>query len=855
MMMRTLASLLAATMMAAVQPAVGTKDVDLVSLDMGGRVESATSNGGVTIDEGRLIDGNPRTSWFSAADGKFPVEIVFSFSGRQPALIQSITLVPSREAPTHPKDLEVWTSTESATAGFRKVTAFTAARDGVQTFPIPPVEARFVKLSILSNYGDPQRTSISKVKVIEGTKPGYQPLLARNADLTALVAGGVPPGWSAASASRPPAPPPAAASPAGEGCSVPRETTPAASETPRYSESRAVLVVTRENNVYPPFTYKPRPDLNPSDTIYTRIRMRTVTPTDARPAVFAGGEGIDTVVLSQVCDIQKSVSPEFKKALIAWVAAGHKLIIHDADRCGGKNATPPDYGFLPYKFATSSPGALGAKSGTLALLEDSELAHSKPSHPAFVDVADWKKSWNELGDSNSVSEWDAHWCGVLVGTNALGVSGFQEAYAHHGRGLIIYDGFDWDQGRAKAYRQLVTRELAVPFDPDPLTCRVPLTSFVITTESPLRVQPLAAGRSYVYPLTVLANQRYTGRVKLSVTSTPADPAIAGTLQPDTVDLGARGTSTLTVTTTPAVKKGGHVLAVRGVDAAGKASALCLNLAERRTGGLRVATAIAASGKTNNNLEIVLDMSGSMKLPLGKSTRIATARQVLETVLAKIPDDMNVGLRLYGHRFASRQQQTCTDSQLVLPMQKLNRARILSTVNRTQPRGETPLVYSILQTVNDLKAAGGGSVVLITDGEESCHGDPVAAARALRSSGLDMRLNIVGFTLTGKQTQQTLSTLAAATGGRFYSAQNGDALGRALLAATVSQFPYEIFDASGARVADGAVGGEAVELPPGQYKVVVTAADEQVVANAVAVSSGADVTVSLALKDGHFVIVR
>jgi hypothetical protein len=37
-------------------------------------------------------------------------------------------------------------------------------------------------------------------------------------------------------------------------------------------------------------------------------------------------------------------------------------------------------------------------------------------------------------------------------------NGFMEAYAHYGKGLIIYDGFDNDQAGGVAYRQLVTRE-------------------------------------------------------------------------------------------------------------------------------------------------------------------------------------------------------------------------------------------------------------------------------------------------------------------------------------------------------------------------------------------------------------
>jgi 2,4-dienoyl-CoA reductase-like NADH-dependent reductase (Old Yellow Enzyme family) len=67
----------------------------------------------------------------------------------------------------------------------------------------------------------------------------------------------------------------------------------------------------------------------------------------------------------------------------------------------------------------------------------------------------------------------------------------------------------------------------------------------------------------------------------------------------------------------------------------------------------------------------------MNLPLGKSTRIKTAREVLHDVLARIPDDFQIGLRLYGYRYGSRRKETCTDSQLVIPVQPNTRAGILT----------------------------------------------------------------------------------------------------------------------------------------------------------------------------------
>ena len=259
-------------------------------------------------------------------------------------------------------------------------------------------------------------------------------------------------------------------------------------------------------------------------------------------------------------------------------------------------------------------------------------------------------------------------------------------------------------------------------------------------------------------------------------------------------------------------------------------------------------------QTHRNLEIILDLSGSMKLPLGQSTRIATARKVLQEVLDKIPDDLNVGLRVYAHRYGSRQKDTCTDTELVSPIVKLDRRRIVAVANRLQPRGETPLVYSILQAPADLKAVGGGSLIVITDGEETCGGDPAKAARQLEDSGVPITLNIVGFTLSGKQTEQELSAFAEATGGQYYRAQDGEALGKAITTAALTRISYAVYDAKGMQVAKGVAGPLAEELEPGAYKVVVRAGDQELTER-VDVASGANVVLTVARRSGAFQLLR
>ena len=831
---------------------------DLVALDMGGRIERVTSNydhsawtamnllGTLPYDQG---------AW-SSADAElpknFPQDVVMSFFGRQQALVAAVVIdLHTRNDAKHwAKDVEIWTSMNEADNTFTKVAQKTLAdTPGDQTISFTPVQARFVKVRATSNWGDPSEVQMGRVKVLEGKAPGYKSMLERNPDLAALINGTpldkiLKPKAAAAPAAAPQAP-----GPTGPTC----EAALAAPQTltPKHGHSENVLVL--RGDEYEPVEHadpNTRKDLAPTDAaLYAGLTFTDITRVEyARPVMLLDGNGYDTIVLAQVCDT-KRLPDDFKKGLSPWVAEGHKLIIQDADTCDNE----PDYSFLPYKLATSNPGASGASSDRLLFVEENSIANNRPDDPSYLDVKSWLQgsngNHNELGDSNTVKQYDPHWCGSLFGTNVKHVNGFMETYAHVGAGLVIYDGFDNDQHGTPAYSRLVTRELAQPFDPDGLQCSARLGDFVVTTDQALKTQPMAPGRSYTYPLTLLSNQGYKGQIKLSASVSPADPTFAMKFAPDSVALTEISSDTFTVTTTDRSSAAPHVISVRGTDAAGKSNALCLALTERKTGGLSINAASLMTQKRAKNLEIILDESGSMKLALGKSTRIATAKAVLKDVLAKLPEDLNVGLRVYANRYPSRDKRTCTDTQLVAPIAKLDRDKILGIVNGTTPRGETPLVYSVLQAADDLKAKGGGSIVLVTDGEESCGGDPVAAGQKLKASGIDATLDIVGFTLTGKQVAAQLTKFAEETGGHYYTAQNQAALSSALTMATLDKLPFTAYDAAGKAVASGEVGGDPVELPPGQYKITVNAGDLKATAANVAIAQGKDTTLTLSMKAG------
>jgi len=255
-----------------------------------------------------------------------------------------------------------------------------------------------------------------------------------------------------------------------------------------------------------------------------------------------------------------------------------------------------------------------------------------------------------------------------------------------------------------------------------------------------------------------------------------------------------------------------------------------------------------------NLEIVLDVSGSMNTQLGESTRWETALAVLKDVVDTLPEDLTVGLRVYGHRYSSKSAQTCQDTELVVPLVKLDRERIVTTASRLKPRGETPLIRSVLKTVGDLRAAGGGSVILITDGEESCHGDAGSAAGEIKKSGVNVTLNIVGFTLTGKAVESELGALAGSTGGRYYGAQDGAQLSRVLKLASLQRFPYDILDSAGKVVVSGESSQLDRELAPGAYRVRVHAL-EQVLEAPVTIVPDQTASLAIGVEGDHFVIKR
>lgn len=213
------------------------------------------------------------------------------------------------------------------------------------------------------------------------------------------------------------------------------------------------------------------------------------------------------------------------------------------------------------------------------------------------------------------------------------------------------------------------------------------------------------------------------------------------------------------------------------------------------GALSLPPATAADAETETEtgrMLLVLDSSGSMKEPAaGGSTKIAAAKQALGRVVAGLPDDAEVGLRVFGAEVFSRDEPgACTDSQLVVRPDTDNRTELRDAVAAYEPYGETPIAHALQQAARDLGGEGARSIVLVSDGIATCDPDPCVVARDLRAAGIDLRIDVVGLSVDSA-TRGQLSCIARAGGGEYYDADSADDIVEQLETATTRALrPFE-----------------------------------------------------------------
>ena len=196
---------------------------------------------------------------------------------------------------------------------------------------------------------------------------------------------------------------------------------------------------------------------------------------------------------------------------------------------------------------------------------------------------------------------------------------------------------------------------------------------------------------------------------------------------------------------------------------------------------------------------ILDASGSMWGQIDGKPKMAIAKEAMAGIVADLPDDLQVGLMAYGHR----RKGDCADVETVVPVAPLNKKQLLGAVAGISPKGKTPLTASVLQAAQSLKKTGGQvTIILVSDGKESCEGDPCQMVAELKKKGIAFVLHVIGFDV-GKGERQQLECMAKAGGGMYLPASNAGQLKLAAKQAVASSSAKKL----PALIAQGLVNGK------------------------------------------------
>ena len=241
-----------------------------------------------------------------------------------------------------------------------------------------------------------------------------------------------------------------------------------------------------------------------------------------------------------------------------------------------------------------------------------------------------------------------------------------------------------------------------------------------------------------------------------------------------------------------------------------------------------------SGRTVN-VELILDVSGSMAQGLDTGeTRMDAAKRVLAEMVEAIPDreGVNVGLRVYGQEGDNTEAGravSCASSELVAEIEGVDRRRLTGALEALQPTGWSPTALALERAGEDFAEADEGAtnaVVLVTDGLETCGGDPCRTAGDLHQGERAVTTHVIGFALTPDE-QATLACIAEAGGGQLLGAGSALELSSAL---------FSVLAGVEIEAGTGSIGGNAFPLlpagEPGELSVIAVGAYNSSTAGAV-----------------------
>lgn len=226
-------------------------------------------------------------------------------------------------------------------------------------------------------------------------------------------------------------------------------------------------------------------------------------------------------------------------------------------------------------------------------------------------------------------------------------------------------------------------------------------------------------------------------------------------------------------------------------------------------------------ENHNDVLVVFDASGSMLETFGSQSRLSAAKIAVTDFLAGLPVNTRVGLRPYAHVKHSGDKAAACQETAITQTFTTTHSLVHSKAQAIQAVGSyTPTAYALTQAANDFVPGNNNTLVLLTDGKETCDGDPAAAAAALLAAGVNVKTYVIGLGVDSA-TRLQLQSIAQAGGGLYFDASDA-----ASLAASFAQITQEFekaidktsTDTFGKKVRGGNGFSDAVPITEGTYSL-------------------------------------
>jgi hypothetical protein len=184
--------------------------------------------------------------------------------------------------------------------------------------------------------------------------------------------------------------------------------------------------------------------------------------------------------------------------------------------------------------------------------------------------------------------------------------------------------------------------------------------------------------------------------------------------------------------------------------------------------------------------ILLDVSQTMKYGMDGEMfsklepKIDVARRVLRETVGVVPPHVKLGLRTFGGGVSHNDEIDCHQSALLVPIGEGNHNSIIRIADATKPAGLTPLAYALSQAPDDFQDIHGiRRIVLISDGMDSCNGDPCVFVRRLSQLGYKMKIDVVGIGPKHDPARKGLDCVSKISGGKTYEADTAAELAKSM----------------------------------------------------------------------------